>query len=145
MAQPAAQPKSWIDTFLSRIGDQLEDLTHVDVMTATAQSITAKIDPQKDVFDELSKPGYRILARTTVELDGDIIMMLPTDPSDPTGGGVKIIKDVMDIHKENTTMAVNNYNNFLNMIVNLVNTLVTFTGLSSSQLLEKFSLKPPPT
>ena len=100
-AQPPSQPskKNWSDRFLSKIGDQLQDLTFVEIITASASSASIKIDSSaENVLDELNKANAVVLARTRIELDGDIVMLLPSDPQ----SGVKINKDIMDIHNEST-------------------------------------------
>jgi hypothetical protein len=139
---PASEPKklSWVDKFLSKIGDQIQDLTNVEIITAAAGTASIKIDSTKEILDELTKAKAQVLARTRIELDGDIVMLLPTDPQ----SGAKINKDIMDIHKETTAVAVENWKSFLNMIVSLIDTVVKITHLSESDVLEKFSIEPPP-
>lgn len=142
--QPTSQPQklSWSDRFLSKIGDQIQDLTNVEIITASASSASIKIDANADsVLDELSKANAVVLARTRIELDGDIVMLIPADPQ----SGAKINKDIMDIHNNSTKVAVDNWKSFLNMVVSLVDTLVTLTGLTKTNVLEKFSIEPPST
>lgn len=138
--QPS-QPKkmSWTDTFLSKIGDQLQDLTYVEVITAACNTAAILIDSGKDILEELSKANAQVLARTRIEHDGDIIMLLPTEPQN----NAKINKDIMDIHKESTTVAVENWKSFLNVIVSLIDTLGLITNLTKTDILQKFSIKLP--
>jgi hypothetical protein len=142
-AQPTPVPKlSWSDKFLSLIGDQIQDLTNVEIITASATSVSIKINSGADnILDELSRANAQVLARTRIELDGDIVMLLPTDLQT----GAKVNKDIMDIHNNSTKVAVENWKSFLDMIVSLVNTIVTLTGLSKASVLEKFSIEPPST
>lgn len=143
-AQPSSQSskKSWSDRFLSRIGDQLQDLTFVEIITASASSASVKIDSSaENILDELNKANAEVLARTRIELDGDIVMLLPSDPQ----SGAKINKDIMDIHNNNTKAAVENWKNFLNMVVSLIDTMVTLTGLTKTDVLQKFSIESPST
>jgi hypothetical protein len=131
-----APKKPWIDSFLGKIGEQLEDLTYVEIVTAIAMSPGIKIDAGADnIINELNKAEAGILARTKITLGGDTVLILPTDPQ----GGAKIYTEVMDIHKVNTAVAIENWRNFLNMIIDLVNKLVALTGLESKDLLTKFS------
>lgn len=133
--------ESWANSFFSKIGDQLEDLTYCEIITATATNPASRIKTSaENVLDELNPPGFAILARTKIELDGDILMILPTDPS---SGGAKIDKDIMDIHKQNTTVAVENWKNFLNMVIGVVNNIVELTGMDKKDVLEKFSISAP--
>jgi hypothetical protein len=141
--QPASgQKQSWSDKFLSLIGDQIQDLTNVEIITASASSASIKIRSGADnILDELSKANAEVLARTRIELDGDIVMLLPTDSQ----SGAKVNKDIMDIHNNSTKVAVENWKGFLNMVVSLVDTIITLTGLSKESVLEKFSIEPPTT
>jgi hypothetical protein len=68
-------------------------------------------------------------------------MLLPNDPQ----SGAKINKDIMDVHNNSTKVAVENWKNFLNMVVSLIDTMVTLTGLTKTNVLEKFSIEAPST
>jgi hypothetical protein len=141
MDQPEPPAKeNWVNKLFGDIGDQLQDLTYVEVATGSAKVLSdVKINPgAKDVLDELNRTGVTVLARTRIELDGDIVMLLPTEGE---GGVIKINKEVMDLHKENTTVAVNNWNNFLNLILATVKVLTTLLGLKEGELLDKLSFK----
>ena len=140
MTQPPTTHVSWIDRFIGSIRDQLEDLTYVEIVTAAAVSPGIIIDPAAvHVIEELNRNNAGILARTRIELDGDILVILPSDPQ----GGAKIDKDVLAIHKENTAVAVENWKNFLNMMIALIDDITRLTGLTKDDLFKKFSIASP--
>jgi hypothetical protein len=65
---------SLLDNIFAKITDQLKDLSYVEVITAKG-SPDVKIDSDKNVLEALN--AVEILARTKIELDGDIITVLP--------------------------------------------------------------------
>jgi hypothetical protein len=67
--------RSLLDNIFAKITDQLKDLSYVEVITAKG-SPDVKIDSGKEnVLEALNT--VEILARTKIELDGDIITVLP--------------------------------------------------------------------
>jgi hypothetical protein len=138
-APPAKHP--WIDGFIDKIKDQLQDLSYVEIVTAVAQEPgSVSIDENADqIVQELAQHGAAILARTRIELDGDIAMILPSDGQ----GSAKINTDILNLHKENTATAVQNWKSFLDMIIDLINTIITMTGLTKGDILDKFAMQSP--
>ena len=136
---PAAEPKreSWLNNFFGKIGDQLEDLTYVSIITGAGNTF-AKIDPgSNDIVGELEKNQITILARTHIELDGDITVIVPTKD----GQGVTINQEILTIHKENTVTAVTNWNNFMNMIMDVIKIIAQLAGMKNVDILDKLSFK----
>ena len=140
-SQPSPQKHPWIDGFIEKIKDQLQDLSYVEIATAIAQEPgTISIDSSaNNMVLELHQKGAAIQVRTRIELDGDIFMILPEDAQ----GSAKINTDVLNIHKDNTAVAVQNWKSFLNMIIDLINTIIALTGLSKTAVLDKFSPQSP--
>jgi hypothetical protein len=133
------EPKreSWLNNFFGKIGDQLEDLTYVSIITGTGNTY-ARIDPASDdIIAELEKNQITILARTNIELDGDITVIVPTKD----GQGVTVNQEIMTIHKENTSIAVTNWNNFMNMIIQVIKIIAELAGMSNVAILDKLSFK----
>jgi hypothetical protein len=130
--------QGFLSKFFGKIGDQLQDLSYVEVVTTTSTSPLVKINPDaKDILDELEKPGIAILARTRIELDGDIVMILPAE-----NGDTKVInKDIMNIHKENTTVAVANWTQVLNLAITAVKNIAELAGLKQTDLFNNFVIK----
>lgn len=88
--------KGFLDEIFLKVRDQLKDISYLEVITATGDP-KLKIDSNKgNVLDAVN--ALQILARTTIELDGDIVMIIPTTK---VNGEVKINKEIMDIHKQN--------------------------------------------
>jgi hypothetical protein len=129
--------ESWLNNFFGKIGDQLEDLTYVSIITGTGNTY-AKIQPGADnIVEELEKNQITILARTNIELDGDITIIVPTKD----GQGVSVNQEIMTIHKENTAVAVANWNNFMNMIMQVIKIIAELAGMKNVDVLDKLSFK----
>jgi hypothetical protein len=56
---------------------------------------------------------------------------------------ITINQQIMDIHKENVKLAVENWNHFMDNIFSALRTLIDITGLSKSQV--EYELSEPPT
>src|SRR5918995_3484756 len=87
------QQEGFFARFIRTIKDQINDLSYVEVVTAAG-------DPKIDVNPDAEKVflGYKaeelkILARTRIELDGDILMILPTTVNNTND--VKINNEIM--------------------------------------------------
>ena len=91
----------------------IEDVQTMDVVTATG-NLKVKIDPTKEgsIIDQLpSAEGELIIrARTTIQIDGDVLSVLPEKTSDTES---QIDADMLKIHKENVDMAIKNVSNNL--------------------------------
>ena len=138
-ATPAEGSKrdSWLNNFFGKIGDQLEDLTYVSIITGTGNTY-AKIQASADnIVEELEKNKIIILARTNIELDGDITIVVPTKD----GQGVSVNQEILAIHKENTAIAVANWNNFMNMIMQVIKIIADLAGMKNVDVLDKLSFK----
>ncbi len=125
--------------FFGKIGRQLEDLTFVEIITAAGDT-KIQIDPEADnILTTLNKVS--VLARTRIELDGDILEIVPTDQ----GGEARINKDIMDIHKENVDAAVQNWNNFMKTVLQVIELMSSITGQAKPALFQQLdlSLVPP--
>jgi hypothetical protein len=127
---------SWLSKFFGKVSDQLQDLTYVEILTLSATSsaeIGTSIDTTApNVLKELETKGLKLLARTKIELDGDIIFAAPMMEGD------KINKEVMDLHKENVTAAVENWNNFLKMILEVIRAFASLAGYKETEIFDKF-------
>ena len=139
-ATPPEQPKrteNWLNNFFGKIGDQLEDLTYVSIITGTGDTY-AKIEASaSSIVEELKNNQITILARTNIELDGDIVIVVPTKD----GQGVSVNQEILAIHKENTAIAVANWNNFMNMIMQVIRIIADLAGMKNVDVLDKLSFK----
>ena len=89
------------------------------------------------MVEELEKNQITILARTHIELDGDITMVVPTKD----GQGVSVNHEILTIHKENIAVAVANWNNFMNMIMQVIKTIAELAGIKNVDVLDRLSFK----
>jgi hypothetical protein len=127
----------FLDEIFDKVRDQLKDISYVEVITATGDA-ELKIDPQKDnVLDAITTLNIR--ARTTIELDGDIVMIIPTSK---INGELKIDEAIMKIHKENVDAAVQNWKSFLNTILSAIELIAHLAGLKDVDIRDKLGISP---
>lgn len=127
--------KGFLDEIFVKVRDQLKDISYVEVITATGAP-EEKIDSNKDnVLDAIA--ALEILARTTIELDGDIVMIIPTNR---VNGELKVNKEIMDIHKQNVDAAVQNWKSFMDTILNAINLITKLAGLGEVDVRAKLGL-----
>ena len=137
------------ETLQRIVREQLEDLSFVEIMTAESDNINAKINPNYENFLVAltaksgtplrlkSKAGGeakeatitkkedgelkgKVLARTRIELDGDIALILPPNRNE-------IDAEVLQLHKANVDVAVQNYRLFVNAIFDVLKIAVNLT------------------
>jgi hypothetical protein len=108
----------------------------VEIVTAVGNPKTG-INPDAEmVILGLKAEDIKILARTRIELDGDIRVLLPGDNNNE----VSINREIMTIHKENVDPAVQNWNSFIHNMLSALDLLMSITGLSRSEVLTHFNL-----
>ena len=133
----SANADTWLSKFYRKISDQLQDLTYVEVITmssTSASAVTARIDTSApDVLKEIEEKQMKLLARTKIELDGDILVILPM-----LNGEATVNKEILNIHKENVTVAVQNWNSFLNMIIEVIKVFADLAGMPRKDIFDKF-------
>ena len=119
----AGQAKGWDELeidFRKRIDELnilfknwIEDVQTMDVVSATG-NLKVKIDSTKQgsIIDQLpsAEGELTIRARTTIQLDGDILSILPEKASNV---GSQIDEQMIKIHKETVDMAMKNVSNNL--------------------------------
>ena len=126
-----------LDNIFAKITDQLKDLSYVEVITAKG-SPDVKIDTEKEnVIDALKT--VEILARTKIELDGDIVMVLPMTK---INGADKINEEIMKVHKENVEVAVQNWKSFMETILNAVTLIAQLSGLTKTDIRARLDISP---
>ena len=62
--------------------------------------------------------------------------ILPVEPT----GQAKIDKDILEVHKENTAAAVQNWNNFMDTILNVVKLIGPLAGMKDSDVFQHLQL-----
>jgi len=137
---PQNGEKSLLDSLFAKLTDQLKDLSYVEVITAKG-SPDVKIDSEKEnVLDTLNT--VEILARTKIELDGDIVMILPITK---VNGEDRINQEIMKIHKENVEAAVQNWKSFMDTILNAVSLIAELAGLGKTDIRSRLEISPTAT
>ena len=92
----------------------IDDIRSMDIVTATAKDLRVQIDPTNaDLLNGLPAE-VQIKARTTIQLDGDLIVLLPTKQG--TDSTIQIDNDILQIHKENVDFALKNLSNNMKII-----------------------------
>ena len=136
----AEQSKGWDELeidFRKRIDELnilfknwIEDVQSMDVVSATG-NLKVKIDSTKQgsIIDQLpsAQGELTIRARTTIQLDGDILSILPEKTSN---AGSQIDEQMIKIHKETVDMAMKNVSNnlkiFTDGVVQAISSLQQF-------------------
>lgn len=132
----ASSEGGFFTRFINTIKREINDLSYVEVVTAAGDPKTDVNPDAEMVILGLKAEEVRILARTRIELDGDIMVLLPAEK----GEDLKINKEILAIHKENVDTAVANWNNFMHNMLTALDLLMSITGLSKSEALTRFSL-----
>ena len=94
----------------------LQDLSAVVVVTAAANTdaqITLAMKEGK--FDKEIATNITSMALTRMEIDGDVYTLIPAKGNDP-----EIREEVMKEHKQNITLATQNWNNFIDGLLKIV-------------------------
>lgn len=113
-----------MNTFFETIKKEMADLSYMEIVTVVGDPKTAIDAKANDIVEALNDtPKLTIVARTRIELDGDIAMIVPSDEDTS-----KLRQDIMALHKENAAAAVNNWNTF---VKNILLAAVTIFGVVS--------------
>jgi len=134
---PGSKTEGFFSKFINTIKKEINDLSYIEVVTAAGDPKTDVNPDAEMVILGLKAEEVKILARTRIELDGDIMVLLPAEKG---SDDVKINKEILLIHKENVDTAVANWNNFMKNILTALDLLMSITGLSKSEALEHFSV-----
>lgn len=137
MSRTDTPPMSFGQKFLSSIGSMLNDLTYIDVITLIGDPKETTWDYQsQDVREEIKKmKNVHVLARTVIELDGDIISIVPGNPETGTFNGDTAS---LDYHKENVQVAIQNWNVFVNTMISTTRMVLELVGLKDTDEINKF-------
>jgi hypothetical protein len=125
--------KNLWEKFMDTLKNELSDLSYIEIVTAAGDPKT-EIDPNNDARDIVaalrSLEKVRVLARTRIELDGDIGMIVPTKDD----GGLSILNDILNIHKQNVDVAVANWNSFVQNMLKALDILVSIAKGTSPDI-----------
>ena len=138
MSEEGADPpqkKNIIQNIIDTIKDQVRDISYVEIVTAVGD-VEADVNPDAElVIKGVKDANLKIKARTRIELDGDIMVIIPGNEID---GQTIIDKEIMAIHKENVDVAVKNWNIFMENMFNTLRLIIDVTGLPRSDVLDNF-------
>ncbi len=141
VAPPVATPDGILRRITNVIYKAVDDLSYVEVITAAG-----KTDVQiktKDTDDDIiatirrmkaekaiGEVDITMMARTRIEIDGDILMLMPGSEGEP--GNIRT--EINTIHQQNVEVAVENWNNFMNTMLETLRivTMLANPGLASS-------------
>ena len=119
--------ETFLDDLKKTIKEYLTDLTYIDVTTLIGdpKKIKWKLDPSKNIKEQIADMDVTLLAKTVIELDGDITQILPGDPAT---GDVIINKEILQLHKESVDAAVENWDSFVKNMIEAVSQIRKFLG-----------------
>ena len=95
---PDTKMEGFFSKFINTIRREINDLWYVEVIQVTGDPKTDVNPDLENVILGLKAEEVKILARTRIELDGDIMVLLPAEKG---SDDVKINKEILLIHKEN--------------------------------------------
>ena len=132
MSEETEKKNLW-EKFMDTLKNELSDLSYIEIVTAAGDPKT-EIDPNNDARDIVaalrSLEKVRALARTRIELDGDIGMIVPTKDN----GDLSILNDILNIHKQNVDVAVANWNSFVQNMLKALDILVSIARGTSPDI-----------
>ena len=119
--------ETFLENLKKTIKEYLTDLTYIDVTTLIGdpKKTKWKLDPTKDIKQQISEMDVTLLAKTIIELDGDITQILPGDHST---GDVITDKEILNLHKESVDAAVENWDNLVKNSIVAVSLVRKFLG-----------------
>jgi hypothetical protein len=147
-----------LNGFAKQLNDLTEDMKAIEVVTAVGTTTADILSSQSDITNIANGKGANvtgnltILARTRLELDGDLLVILPTKQTKslPTSGGtqtdtnkekikeeptsvqtsepVEIDKEILNLHKENVNMALQNLQFVYGKVMDIASKFVEGTG-----------------
>ena len=103
---------------LDSIGDALEDITKLTVVTTTGKIITATNSKGKSYL-EIEETA--INAKTIIEIDGDIITRIPVQNQE--GETITVDERMLQLHEKNVEMAMQNWQTVITTLINTVKAL----------------------
>jgi phosphoribosylformylglycinamidine (FGAM) synthase PurS component len=121
--------ETFLDDLKKTIKEYLTDLTYIDVTTLIGdpKKTKWKLDPSKNIKEQIADMDVTLLAKTVIELDGDITQILPGDPAT---GDVITDKEILQLHKESVDAAVENWDSFVKNMIEAVSQIRKFLGKS---------------
>ena len=136
--------ENFLERFFRIIRNEISDLSYVEIVTAVGDPKTDLRPDAEDVIIGLKEKNLDVLARTRIELDGDIMVLLPGARKGVNDEPV-IYQNIMQIHEKNVDVAVKNWQTFMNNIFSAITMLMNVTGMNTTEIKEKFNQDVPVT
>jgi hypothetical protein len=130
--------ENFFERFFRIIRNEISDLSYVEIVTAVGDPKTDLRPDAEDVIIGLKEKKLDILARTRIELDGDIMVLLPGARKGVNDEPI-IYQNIMQIHDKNVAVAVQNWQVFMNNIFSALRMLMNVTGMDENEIKTKFN------
>lgn len=104
-----------IGHILSAIGDAVEDLTQLTVVTTTGK-IKTKHNSDGEAYLDVEETS--ISAKTIIQLDGDIITRIPVTSEEDEP--LQIDERMLQLHEKNVELAIKNWQTVINTLVAMI-------------------------
>ena len=102
------------------VKEAVKDLSTLTVITTTGRIQTGTKASTGEPIKVIEETG--ILAKTIIEIDGDITVRVPVKDED--GNEVVIDERMLELHQENVAMAVENYQIFITTVLDVSKSIV---------------------
>jgi hypothetical protein len=102
-----------LDQFNKLLEKWIGDMQSMEIITGVG-NVDVKIDPTKDTIEQLNAGQIKLLARTSIHLDGDLLVLLPKKGNSPDA--FELDPQIYAIHKENVNTAIQSFSNNLKII-----------------------------
>jgi hypothetical protein len=114
----------------SELATWVSDIKAIEIVTASG-NITVKIEGQNNDITNLANGGnvsgeVKVLARTRVELDGDLLVILPTKEDESKS--VIVDNEILNIHNNNVNMAMSNLQFVFKNVSDWIGALIESSG-----------------
>ena len=115
--------------FAKSLADELakvvKDVTTLTVVTVKGVNEEVKKKSTGETIYVIKETG--VVAKTIIELDGDIIFQVPVES---IGGEDSALDErLLELHKANVELALENWRIFMTTLIEIVNKLFTMLGL----------------
>lgn len=104
-----------IGHILSAIGDAVEDLTQLTIVTTTGK-IKTKHNSDGKAYLDIEETS--ISAKTIIQLDGDIITRIPVTSEEDEP--LQIDERMLQLHEKNVELAIKNWQTVINTLVVMI-------------------------
>ena len=113
--------------------DILDSLRRGKPPSEYGQARDAEMEITKE--DMLDLSNTEVLARTRIELDGDVINIIKGNKGEP----IKLKESAMELHKLGIDVSVQNWESFLHFVLEMTNTIGVIIGTVNASNVSAFS------